>query len=207
MSSTNYAGIDYGLGKSNMDAETCIRYGVIAQSSVSPESVDDIWHGPHSRDLAFEAAENELKDKLRAVLSDYFSDHKRGSKGDGMNDGTSRLDVAVEDAFNALDGWAENLDTETEPLYEHDGYKIARCLETDLFVLKSPFYTYAQFCSPCVPGAGNLDSPFDGPVEMWAKAAEESGFPKVYCLGHDWFDDNLAPYPVFRVDNNEQVQP
>ena len=207
MNSTNYPGIDYSRGQSNTDTDTSIRYGVICQNSVSGEAVEDVYHGPHSRDLAFESAEEELKNKLRGVLEDYFSDYKRGTKGDGMNNGTSRLDVAVDDAFDAVDGWADNFDHETDPLYEHDGYKVTKCLDCDLMILKSPFYTYAQFCSPCVPGAGNLDHPFDGPIENWCKAAEEAGFPKVFCLGHDWFDDDTAPYPVFNVATGEQVQP
>jgi hypothetical protein len=59
-------------------------------------------------------------------------------------------------------------------------------------VVKSPFYTYAQFCSPCVPGAGNLDNPMAEGV-------------KTYCLGHDWFEGGVAPYPVWRVDDHAFV--
>ena len=60
-------------------------------------------------------------------------------------------------------------------------------------ILKSDYYTHAQFCSPCVPGAGNLDSPCD------------SG-EKAYCLGHDWFEDGIAPYPVYRVSDNARIE-
>ena len=191
MSTTNYPGIDYSHGQSNRDADTGIRYGVISQNSVSGEAVEDVYHGPHSKCLAFEAAGKELKRNLRMALEDYYHG--------------SRLDEAVDDIFDELNGWSE--DIETDPLYEHDGYKIVKCLNNDLFVLKSPFYTYAQYCSPCVPGAGNLDHPFDGPIENWCTAAEESGFPKVFCLGHDWFEDSIAPYHVFSVATNEQVHP
>jgi hypothetical protein len=30
---------------------------------------------------------------------------------------------------------------------------------------------------------------------------------RTYCLGHDWFEDGKAPYPVYRVDNGELVLP
>lgn len=53
-------------------------------------------------------------------------------------------------------------------------------------------WTFAQFCSPCVPGAGSLDNP----VEDGAKT---------YCLDHDWFDGGVAPYPVFRVADDKQM--
>ena len=39
---TSYAGIDYGLGQSNVDKANGIRYGVISQHSVIPEAMDDV---------------------------------------------------------------------------------------------------------------------------------------------------------------------
>lgn len=74
-------------------------------------------------------------------------------------------------------------------IYEEEGYVLQQCLDTDIMVIKSPFYTYAPFCSPCVPGAGNLDD-FD-----------PDGV-KTYCLLGDWFDDQKAPYPVYSVETN-----
>ena len=61
----------------------------------------------------------------------------------------------------------------------------------DIWITDSPFFTYAQFCSPCAPGAGHLGNPCpDG--------------PKTYCLGHDWFNDK-APYPVYSVKTGKLV--
>jgi hypothetical protein len=71
--------------------------------------------------------------------------------------------------------------------YERDGYVLN--MGTDgfgIFVIKSPHYTKARFCSPCAPGAGNLDSPSD------------DGVP-TYCLAADWFEDEQAPYTVLDV--------
>ncbi len=84
-----------------------------------------------------------------------------------------------------------------EPLgwsFDDDGYNLTDCLDSDIFVLKSPYYTFARFCSPCVPGAGNLDS------------ADPDGV-KTYCLGHDWFDEGKAPYPVYSVETDKEVLP
>jgi hypothetical protein len=61
-------------------------------------------------------------------------------------------------------------------------------------VLKSPYYSLAQFCSPCVPGAGNLES-------------EDEDGVKTYCLSHDWFEDGKAPYKVYAVDGDYEVVP
>lgn len=99
------------------------------------------------------------------------------------------------------------------------------CLDNDAFIIKSPYYTYAQFCSPCVPGAGNLDNPYipsghakeqimlvrhiapNAEWEAFKSHAEDAGFPKVFCLGYDWFDEfNTCPYPfIFKVENGEPV--
>jgi len=33
------------------------------------------------------------------------------------------------------------------------------------------------------------------------------GGVKTYCLGHDWFDGDKAPYPVFTVNLDVEVLP
>ncbi len=66
--------------------------------------------------------------------------------------------------------------------------------DSDIFILKSPYYTRAQFCSPCAPGACYLTNPC------------EDG-ERAYCFGHDWFDDGKAPYPVFLVADDSEVLP
>lgn len=64
--------------------------------------------------------------------------------------------------------------------------------DCDIFITSSPFYTYAPFCSPCAPGA------------CYLRDAEEGG-EKAYCFGHDYFDEGIAPYPVYRVADDTQV--
>lgn len=39
---TDYAGIDYGLGRSNVDKDNGIRYGVISSRSVNPDAYADM---------------------------------------------------------------------------------------------------------------------------------------------------------------------
>jgi hypothetical protein len=79
--------------------------------------------------------------------------------------------------------------------FEDSEYLVTDCLDSDLMILKSPYYTYCQYCSPCVPGAGNIGTEVENGV-------------KTYCLGLDWYD-NYTPMPhkhLWRVDNNEQIQ-
>ncbi len=62
----------------------------------------------------------------------------------------------------------------------------------DIFITKSPYYTRAQFCSPCAPGACYLMNPCDDGE-------------KAYCFSSDWFDDNIAPYPIYRVSDDSLI--
>ena len=59
-----------------------------------------------------------------------------------------------------------------------------------IMVTKSPYYTLCRYCSPCFPGAGDLNS---------------EGDVKTYCFGHDWFDGDKAPYPVYSVATNQMI--
>jgi hypothetical protein len=113
-----------------------------------------------------------------------------------------------------------------EPIsyYVDDDKYTAECGEDgDIFITKSPYFTYAQFCSPCAPGAIYLMNPFvaiatdedknqtrftaeENPIGYKSRA-EAAGFAKGFCFGHDWFEGSKAPYPVFSVETGELVLP
>lgn len=67
-----------------------------------------------------------------------------------------------------------------------DGTILAEdCLYNDAMILKSDWVAYVAWCSPCVPGAGDLDFPRElGQDGCWA-----------YCLPKDYFDEQYAPCP------------
>jgi len=137
-------GHDYGMGITNINPETGIRFGVIPQNDV-----------------------------LQA-----WCDGSEPDYGDIPDD--------------------EELPDFCEPIgfvLDADGYRATCGDDGDIFILKSPYFTYAQFCSPCAPGACHLRNPLD--------EADENN--RCYCFGHDWFEDGKAPYPVYRVDTREQV--
>lgn len=134
----SYQGIDYGLGKTNIDTKTGIRYGVISQHSILQAWAD-------SSEPCWEEGEEQDED--------------------------------TEPAGYAVDAGE---------------YLAESCLDNDVLLVKSPYYTFTQFCSPCVPGAGNLDLPIDEGV-------------KTYAFGHDWFESDKAPYRVYRVSDDVEV--
>lgn len=93
-----------------------------------------------------------------------------------------------ENGESTLDDFAEPLSFILE-----DGEYVAECGDDgDIFITKSPFYSMAQYCSPCAPGAGYLMNEC------------ESGI-KTYCFGHDFFDCGRAPYAVYSVKTGERV--
>lgn len=82
----------------------------------------------------------------------------------------------------------------THSLYSGEGYSLSqRTDDHDVFVEKSPFCTFAEPCSPCAPNAGYLPQ------------ASMQGAILTYCLGHDWFEEGKAPYPVFLVTTGQEV--
>ena len=84
---------------------------------------------------------------------------------------------------------------ECEPsswFYNEYGYMAELCFYgAEIMIMKSPFYAYGSFCSPCVPGAIDFNSPGDD--------------GKAYCFGHDWFEGGKAPYRVFSVATGKEV--
>jgi hypothetical protein len=142
---TNNAGIDYGFGKTNIDKDTGIRYGVI---------------------------NNNTAEYLSEVMEPVYP------KAHNYEDMDEYPDYDCEPI-----GWE----------YEGEGYQLTDCLDSAVMVIKSPYYTYCKYCSPCVPGAGDLNNP-------------ETDGVKTYCLNHDFFTSGKAPYPVYYTETNKLVE-
>lgn len=151
---TKDKGIDYGLGKTNIDSKTGIRYGVIHQNEVLQAWCDS--------------------------SEPYYPCDDCDNKPEEDEDYHSNCDFCEPASFY-VDG---------------KEYKAESDSMGDIFITKSTYYTRAQFCSPCAPGACYLSNPCnDG--------------EKAYCFGHNWFYDTetgKAPYPVYRVSDDSLVE-
>ena len=191
----NYAGIDYGRGMSNLNKVSGIRYGVISQNEVG-----QAWYDSSEPNYFYNCPKCE------------------------MEIGHEFLEVCPHCKYEIQDGDFDFI----EPIshFLDDGKYLAECGEDgDIFITKSPYFTYAQFCSPCAPGAVYLMTPYkpEGLAkeqmrtvsevapkaygEAFKSYAEASGFARGYCFGHDWFEGGKAPYPVFSVETGKIVQP
>ncbi len=179
-------GIDYGRGLTNSDTATGTRYGVINQNEVL-QAWADSSEADYGKPSWFMCPHCEEEYDINQRDSDPVINWG--------NDAPCRICGEVSTV---------DFDDFSEPIafdYDGDGYICHQSADDpDIFVIKSPYYTYAQFCSPCAPGAGYLMSPFKteiepgsaiaaGSVGVYKTAAEAAGFPRVYCFGHDWFDE------------------
>lgn len=162
------SGIDYGMGRTNIDRSNGIRYGVINMNALAhwawddvesdygeptcPECLSPVCPSAGRKDYSCESCEKE-----------YWSDAVYSDEpiGHSIDDGELKVTIGT------------------------DG---------DAFVILSPYFTRAAFCSPCAPGACHLESPTDDGE-------------RCYCFPHEWFDGGEAPYPVYRVDTGERVLP
>ena len=221
-------GIDYGCGRTNTDMETGIRFGVIPAHDLGDawyESAEGDYGPPCCGECGNEAidlnGENEMPfdlDDLKTVRQDgMFIKHdvlripkeyreECGSRKEWHDEGRDYACLGCARSFDSEDAWVDE-----GPAYGHnldDGeYKAHQGNDDcDIFILRSNFYTRAQFCSPCAPGAAYL------------RNYEEDG-PKAYCFAPDWFrpwdDDQVTgeyngektscPYPVWRVEDDELI--
>ena len=168
MSKTNYPGIDYSLGRSNINHKTGIRYGVIHSREVG-----QAWYDESEPLYIYYCPECEF-------CFDYlYPDEPCLSCGYKFQG----------DEYDMLDP--------VSFVYEDESIAASQCFDdTDIFIFESPYYTWCQFCSPCAPGAGYLINYTDPGIGI-----------KAYCFGHEWYEGEKAPYPVYDAKTNEVVQP
>lgn len=184
------AGIDYGRGMANVDTANGIRFGVIAAHALGMDTEDEFEAQYHAtcpkcgRDADEPSAFGEsfiAPGSARVVVPDDYTE-ERDQPNDFVCEHCKHF-FGPESAYG---------DEPLGYLLDNAEYRAERHSDGDIFVTRSPFYTLARFCSPCAPGAGHLSNPDPDGV-------------KTYCFGHDWFDDERAPYPVYRVSDDEMI--
>jgi transposase-like protein len=168
--------IDYGMGQTNIDHATGIRYGVISQNMVL-QSWADSSEFDYGAPTCPKCGEEAI-DYQTAYVDETWEDNGQ--------------DYACPDCRYTFDSDEAYSDEPLAYVLDDGKYKAEQDSYGDIFVTLSPYYTRADFCSPCAPGACHLENP-------------TSKGEKAYCFGPDWFDDTPCPYPVYRVDNDECI--
>lgn len=176
-------GIDYGMGLSNIDSETGIRFGVISQNEIL-----QAWSDASEPDYGEPACP-----KCGGSVVDY-DDETHGDYLAGRDEGGYRscADHACEQCEVYWESSEVYGDEPVGWVLDDGEYKASCGSDGDIFILSSPYFTRCGFCSPCAPGAGYLTDSGDD--------------CRAYCFGSDWFDsENPCPYPIWRVDTGELV--
>ncbi len=211
---------DYGMGLTNIDKETGIRYGVISQNEVLQAWCDysEAYYGePHCPKCGDEADEPR-KDFDYGVECGVFvcgtchqpwypmeldeegkcpecSEEVKRTEFEGARHACGEhVCHSCGYLFDGDEAFGE------QPIshFIDDGEYKAECGEDgDIFVMKSPYYTYGPFCSPCAPGAVS--------VGLASEYDEESG-ERAYCFDASFFQDNKAPYRYWSVATGEEVK-
>ena len=164
----NTAGIDYGNGLVNIDHKTGIRYGVISQNSVLQawcDSSEPVY--PNTCPYCGNEPINN-----RPIYN-----YKKCPTCKHTIDPDQDFDYQEPSTF----------------VVNEKGLKAESCMDNDIIVLKSDYYTLCRYCSPCVPGAGDIDS-------------QDSKGIKAYCFGPDWYDENSPEIAVYQVKDNLRVK-
>jgi len=172
----------------NYDEKTGIHFGVISPNSICQETLSDLCD--KSIDTIYEESKKTFLSDLESFCDDHYLDFKN------IN----------EDSF--IDEFNQNYDNDNHGYeYEDKDYILHICDDNfGIFVIKSPYYTYTKQCSPCAPGAGDLDSPIS--KQEYDKVMY--GTVKAYCLPREFFDSEYSkiPYRYYRVDNDkEEITP
>jgi hypothetical protein len=189
----------------NYDEKTGIRYGVISPHNISSWSLDEIYQ--NGTDPQYESGKEELTRDIKNILDRY-------------NFSAGQIDEVLSPV---IDIFNESYESDGSGIMDYSDKEYDLHVSGDnfgIFVMRSPYYTYCRGCSPCAPGAGDLNSPIDvdggvprtelSPVHMAFKSGSTE---KTLCLGHEWFDrDNdqysrKIPYRVFRVSDDSEVLP
>lgn len=198
----------------------------------------------NGRNLTQEAAEQDLRDRLKKQLEDFdctdvslddndelvrqLQEHVRDvfnnlgvintARSETLDEGEQGLVCEAVDCYDNEDGWDANevynllvdwlhgvccdgFDESTYlHVFEERGERVeisASCLGGAylLFVQDSPYLAACRVCSPCVPGAGDLDTPCSGVESTWDHWSDRWA----YCLPPSWFTEADQPVPYQTV--------
>jgi len=138
----------------NFNPETGIAYGVIACNTINSDLMDDLWY-THGTDLSYKAACEEERANLCRELEDEWE----GEMDEA--DFEDELEARLESACEHFQIEEPTIEGECDGVQYHISWLGGAPL---LWVFDSKYVGHYARCSPCVPGAGNLDEPAEDGV-------------------------------------------
>lgn len=166
----------------NSNETTGYRFGYIAANSLDSELVDALMY-EHGKNLTY--AEAEL-DEIARQRTEWEEQMERAvvayQESDPLNLRRGSPDTVFDDFEPDLDNFHPEIYEPTiEGTFEGVTYRsswLGGAL--NFFILESPMVGRFDLCSPCVPGAGNLDSrnsngalAYDVPVDWRHKEPDD----------------------------------
>ena len=179
----------------NMNLDTGIHFGCISQNTLDPDAlmglVDD------SADVLYDEASEDFKEDLKTAMEE-------GTVLELLKLNYMDESLVDEEYDTIVDEWCMGYQNDyhqwyyQDEEYEMDFSEDMNCI----IILRSPYYTYCRGCSPCVPNAGDLDSPVtpDDYENNNDVGFFYPKFHKAYCLPDNFFEDDKAPYKYFDVE-------
>lgn len=181
-------GIDYGLGTTNINTETGIHYGVIPQREL--QWFFDSAEADYGKASCPKCGEEAVDASNLTEEQEEAYEHEHGFSDYACHN--------CEYVFDSQEAFPEEANGYTIDDGEYKMEIDGDCI--DVFITLSPYFTYAQFCSPCAPGACYLTNYLLVPDLLQVGYANN----RAYCPGLDWFDnDTPCPYPVYSVETGE----
>ena len=138
MAQTQYAGIDYGLGQSNINRETGIRFGVIPSREVGQswyDSAEADYGSPHCPKCGNEADEP-------AAFGESFAD---GRPDDYTSEPYECDDYVCVDCQHFFGSESAFSDDPLGHYFTDAEYELSEGSDGDIFVTRSQYYSRSQF--------------------------------------------------------------
>jgi hypothetical protein len=141
MLKSDYMGIDYGSGQSNIDPKTSIRFGVISSYEV------------------LQAWADSSEPVSGNTCPHCGNEPKSGNDIHNMK----RCPTCYKTLFER--DWDD--DTIGFKIKDGEYFASQSVDDPDIFIEKSPYYTTCQYCSPCAPGAGYIMTTVENGVKAY----------------------------------------
>lgn len=188
----------------NTNPDTGIRYGVISCNSLDSDLVQELMFGPQAVDLDYQNAYREAKNEARLRFDREVEEAEIAAAEIGdltetqieahmenwleVNLGHSDLDDYVESALEKFSDMYQGDEATIEGTYQGTPYHITYLGGAPILYVVGGETGYAhRLCSPCVPGAADLDGGFS---EYFG--GSDGGQHHCYVVPLDW----LAQVPA-----------